>query len=195
MNEVHNMLKKKIRVGPYLYPMPVVLVGSLVKGKANFMPIAWVSIVEHKPPMISISAHQSHYTNIGIKENQTFSINLLSESMVKLTDYLGLKSGREIDKSNLFEMFFGDLKTAPMLKDAPVNLECKLVKTIDIEKGHDIFIGEIIYAYSEEKYLTNGIPDIQKFHPFVFSMNDNNYWNIGSHIGRAWSIGKDYKSN
>ena len=189
------MLKKKIRVGPYLYPMPVVLVGALVKGKANFMPIAWVSIVEHRPPMISISSNQSHYTNKGIKENKTFSINLVSEKMVKLTDYLGLKSGKEIDKSNLFEMFFGDLKTAPMIKDAPVNLECKLVKTIDIEKGHDIFIGEIINAYSEDEYLTNGIPDIQKFNPFVFSMNDNNYWNIGGHLGRAWSIGRDYKPN
>ena len=115
--------------------------------------------------------------------------------MVKLTDYLGLKSGKEVDKSNLFEIFFGDLKTAPMIKDAPVNLECELVKTINIEKSHDIFIGEILNAYSEDKYLTNGIPDIQKMQPFVFSMNDNNYWNIGEHIGRAWSIGKDYNAN
>ena len=187
------MAKNKIRSGVYLYPMPVSIIGANVKGKANFMTIAWVSIVEHKPPMISISAHQSHYTNQGIIENQTFSVNLPSVDMVEITDYCGIKSGKEIDKSELFEVFYGNLKTAPMIKETPINMECKVVKTIDTEKGHDIFIGEIINAYAEEKYLTNGIPDVTKLHPLIFSMGDNNYWKFGELIGRAWNIGRNYK--
>ncbi len=186
------MTKNKIRVGPYLYPMPLVLVGAMVQEKPNFMPLAWVSIVENKPPMISISAHQSHYTNKGVKANKTFSVNFVSEEMVKIADYCGIKSGKETDKSQLFEVFFGDLKSAPMIQDAPINLECKVVQHIDLKKGHDIFLGEIVNAYAEEKYLTNGIPDVKKFKPLVFSMNDNNYWKIGDLIGRAWNIGKDY---
>jgi len=143
--------------------MPIVIIGAQVNKKPNFMPIAWCNIVEHKPPMIFISAHQSHYTNNGIKENKTFSVNIPSVDMAELMDYLGIKSGREVDKS------------------------------VDIETGHEIFIGEIVNVYAEEKYLTKGIPDVKKFNPIVFTMNDNNYWKIGENIGRAWSIGRNYK--
>jgi flavin reductase (DIM6/NTAB) family NADH-FMN oxidoreductase RutF len=187
------MMKNKIRIGPYLYPMPVVLIGVQMNNRPNFMPLAWVSIIEHKPPMISISSSQSHYTNKGIKENKCFSINTPSEDMLISTDYCGIKSGKETDKSNVFKVFYGDLETAPMITESPLTLECTLIKTIDLSKSHDIFIGEIINAYSEEKYLTNGIPDIKKMKPFLFSMNDNNYWKIGEHLGRAWSIGKRYE--
>ena len=187
------MMKNKIRIGPYLYPMPVVLIGVQMNNRPNFMPIAWVSIIEHKPPMISISSSQSHYTNKGIKENKCFSVNTPSEDMLISTDYCGIKSGKEADKSNVFKVFYGDLETAPMIAESPLTLECTVIKTIDLSKSHDIFIGEIINAYSEEKYLTNGIPDIKKMKPFLFSMNDNNYWKIGEHLGRAWSIGKRYE--
>ncbi|MEJ2249262.1 MAG: flavin reductase family protein [Candidatus Lokiarchaeota archaeon] len=187
------MKKGKIRVGPYLYPMPVVLIGSLVRKRPNFMPIAWTAIVEHNPAMILISANQNHFTNEGIKENKTFSVNFTSVDMVRKTDYCGLKSGKNCDKSGIFKVFYGELKTAPMIEESPVNLECTVDQLIDNGRGHDIIIGEIKNAFSEDKYLTNGIPDVKKFNPLIFTMNDNNYWSLGDYIGRAWSIGKEYE--
>ncbi|TXT59390.1 MAG: Flavoredoxin [Promethearchaeota archaeon] len=188
------MLKNKIKIGPYLYPMPVVLIGALIEERANFMPIAWTCIAEHKPPMILISASHTHLTNKGIKENQCFSVNFTSEDMVIETDYCGIKSGKDINKSTVFKVFYGDLKKAPMINESPINLECKVDKIIDNQRGHDIIIGEIVNAYAEDKYLTNGIPDIKKLNPLIFSMNDNNYWKLGEHIGRAWKIGHQYES-
>jgi flavin reductase (DIM6/NTAB) family NADH-FMN oxidoreductase RutF len=187
------MNKKEIRVGPYLYPMPVVLVGAIVNKKPNFMPIAWVSIVEHNPPMISISANQNHHTNQGIEENKAFSINTPDEKLIIPTDYCGLKSGRDLDKSSVFEVFYGELKNVPMIKESPLNLECEVVQTFDTQKGHTIFIGEIKHAYADENILQNGIPEITKLNPIIFSMNDNNYWKVGKHLGRAWSIGKNFE--
>lgn len=192
------MTKNKIRPGVYLYPMPVSLIGSNVDGKPNFMALAWVNIVEYKPPVFAIASYETHHTNVGIKENGTFSVNIPSEEMVVAADYVGLVSGKEVDKSDVFEVFYGELETAPMITEAPINVECKVVKTIDTkeftgaEKGHEIFIGRVVNAYAEEKYIINEIPDITKVKPFVFSI-DNNYWKIGNHLGRAFSIGKDYK--
>ncbi|MHA2186424.1 MAG: flavin reductase family protein [Promethearchaeota archaeon] len=192
------MTKNKIRPGVYLYPMPVSVIGTNVNGKPNFMALAWVNIVEYKPPVFAIASYETHHTNVGIKENGTFSVNIPSEEMVVAADYVGLVSGKEVDKSDVFEVFYGELETAPMITEAPINVECKVVKTIDTkeftgaEKGHEIFIGRVINAYAEEKYLTNEIPDIKKVKPFVFSI-DNNYWEIGKHLGNAFSIGKDYK--
>jgi flavin reductase (DIM6/NTAB) family NADH-FMN oxidoreductase RutF len=186
------MGKKKIRPGTHLYPMPVTIVGANVKGKANFMTIAWCGIVENKPPMIMVACSKSHYTNEGIKENKTFSVNIPSEDLVEITDYIGIKSGKEIDKSKAFDIFYGDLKTAPMITEAPLNLECKLVKNVDLGGTHDVFIGEIVQTHADEDCLTNGLPDIKKLKPMVFSTNDNNYWKIGDHLGKAWSIGRNY---
>ena len=192
------MTKNKIRPGVYVYPMPVSLIGTMVKGKPTFMALAWINVVEYKPPLIAISSNESHYTNLGIKENQTFSVNIPSEGMMEVADYVGIVSGKEIDKSEVFEVFYGDLKTAHMIQHAPINLECKVVKIIDTkefseaERGHEIFIGKVVGAYADDYYLTNGIPDITKIKPFIFSI-DNKYWKIGEFLGSAFSIGKTYK--
>ncbi len=192
------MTKNKIRPGVYLYPMPVSIIGTNVNGKPTFMALAWVNVVEYKPPLFAIASYETHNTNIGIKENGTFSVNIPSEGMVEVTDYVGLVSGKTVDKSEVFEVFYGELETAPMIMHAPINLECKVVKTINTteftsaEKGHEIFIGEVINAYADDYYLTNGRPDITKLKPFVYSI-DNKYWKVGDYLGKAFSIGKDYK--
>ncbi|MFX1310944.1 MAG: flavin reductase family protein [Promethearchaeota archaeon] len=201
------MMKNKIKVGPYLFPMPVVLIGANVNGKPNFESLAYVSIVESKPPLISISSYETHYTNIGIKENGTFSVNTPSEGMMDVTDYCGLHSGKEIDKSEIFDIFYGELKTAPMITSAPLNLECRVVNTIvtkeitGAEKSHEIFIGRIVNAYADEYYMvdlspdpevTDQRPDIRKLNPLLYS--SNKYWKLSESIGEAFSIGKGYKT-
>ena len=186
------MTKKEVKPGTFLYPMPLVIIGAKVEDKPNFMTIAWVSIVENSPPMISISASKSHYTNKGIKETGTFSVNTPSVEMVEATDYIGLKSGKDIDKSELFNVFYGELKT-PMISQAPLNLECEVVHTVDFDIKHEIFIGQIKKVWAEESIIENNIPDIEKINPIMFSMNDNRYWNLGGSIGKAWSIGRGFK--
>jgi flavin reductase (DIM6/NTAB) family NADH-FMN oxidoreductase RutF len=185
---------EKINVAPrtFLYPMPVVLVGANVDGKPTYTTIAYCGIVQHSPPMISIASNKGHYSNAGIRENQTFSVNIPSAEMVEVTDYIGLNSGKNVDKSLLFENFYGELKNAPMIQECPLNLECRLVHTVKISGANEIFIGEIVKVFTEEKYLTSGLPDINKINPIIFSMHDNNYWKLGEHLGRAWSIGKGY---
>ena len=187
------MIKNKIKSGTYIFPLPVVIVGANIESKANFMTIAWCSVVENKPPMLSISASKGHYTNIGIRENQSFSINIPSEDLVEATDFVGMKSGKEIDKSKFFQVFYGELKNAPMIKEAAINMECKVMNIIDTGKGHEIFIGQVVQAYAEEEYLTNDILDISKIKPLIYATGQKSYWNLGNKIGKAWSIGRNYK--
>jgi flavin reductase (DIM6/NTAB) family NADH-FMN oxidoreductase RutF len=189
------MAMEKTRIGAktFLYPMPTVLVGATVNGKPNYLTIAYCGIAQHVPPMVFVTMGKTHYTNAGIKENKTFSVNIPSEDMVEITDYVGIYSGRRTDKSTLFEAFYGELKTAPMIKECPLNLECRLVQAIDLGGSNDIFIGEIVEAYAEEKCLTEGLPDIQKIRPIIFAMHTNNYWRLGDSLGKAWSIGKGFE--
>jgi flavin reductase (DIM6/NTAB) family NADH-FMN oxidoreductase RutF len=187
--------KPKIKLGahPYIYPMPTVIVGTLVNGNPNFITVSYIGIVQHSPPMVSITLVDSHFSNNGIKETGTFSINIPNTRMLKVTDFVGMNSGDTVDKASLFKIFYGDLKNAPLISETPLNLECKLVKTIDLQNGSEIFIGEIVQSYSSKKYVRRGYPYMKKLDPILFSINSNSYYNVGRRIGWAWKVGLGIK--
>ncbi|MGD0327393.1 MAG: hypothetical protein ABSB21_02035 [Halobacteriota archaeon] len=85
--------------------MPTTLVGATVEGEANFITIAHVGIMDLGS--VSLGMAKAHYTNAGIRENRTFSINLSSADIVKETDYCGLVSGKRINKAQPFHVFYG----------------------------------------------------------------------------------------
>ncbi|OEU43287.1 flavin reductase [Methanosarcina sp. Ant1] len=184
------MLGEKINIGNnvFVYTMPVTLVGTQVEGRVNFMTVGWISRVNANPPYIGVSINKNHYTAKGILENGSFSVNFPSSDMVKKTDYCGIVSGRKEDKSKLFDVFYGKIETAPMIKECPLNLECRLVDTIEFPTNY-FFVGEILAAYSEEQYLTLGKPDIEKMELLLLTMPDNCYWTIGDYKGEAWKTG------
>ena len=183
-------MKQKIGSQNALYPMPVTLVGALVDGKANFINIAHVGILNARSPhLISLGMSKTHYTNSGIKANKTFSVNMPSQDMVVEADYVGLVSGRDTDKSTVFEVVFGELQTAPMIKNCPISMECRLHDTVDLPT-HDVFIGEIVATYAEESVFTNGHIDIAKVRPLLFDMSSKQYWTWGEAIARCWHVGR-----
>jgi len=171
------------------YPMPCSLVGANVGGKANYVTIAWFTMVHPKPPYVLVAMNKARYTNQGVKENGTFSVNIPSADIVEKTDYCGLVSGRKYDKSTMFETFYGQLKTAPMIREAAFSAECRLVQTVDLPV-QELFIGEIVAAYSEERYLSDGEPDLKKMHPFMLVLAQREYTALGPHLGPAWEVGR-----
>ena len=102
-------------------------------------------------------------------------------------------SGKKTDKSEIFDLFYGELKTAPMIKDCPLNMECKLVEIVE-SSLNEIFIGEIMGTYTEERFLTDGKLDFRKTKPLILSQPDTSYWSLGEPVARAWNIGKRYKA-
>lgn len=186
-------MKQRIDSNAFLYPMPMVLAGSIVNGKPNFLAVGWVSRVNYRPPMIAISLGP-HWTNQGIHANQAFSINIPDISLAEKTDYCGLFSGSKVDKSSIFNIFYGSLPDAPLIAECPVAMACRLVETVQLQVN-TLFIGEIVEALCEEACITDGMPDIKKINPFTLTMPDNHYWGVGDPVGRAWRIGAALKKD
>ena len=177
-----------------LYPTPTTIVGAIVDGRPNFITIAHIGIVNHsKPFLISLSMGKPHYTNAGIKENKAFSVNIPGEDLVVATDYVGLVSGKKTDKSEIFDIFYGHLQTAPMVSECPINMECRLYDVYDTPT-HDLFIGEIVETYADESVLKDGKVDLEKVKPLLFDMSSVHYWSIGRTVAKCWSVGKKMKS-
>lgn len=185
---------EKINLGATIpaYPMPVSLVGTVVEGTPNFMAVAWFTMASYKPPRIAIVLGKGHHTNPGIRENKAFSVCIPSEDMVERTDYCGIVSGKKTDKSAVFDLFYGGLETAPMIRDCPLCVECRLVDTVE-SGANEIFIGDVIGTYTEDRYLSDGKPDFSKMNPLILSQPDTSYWRLGDRVAGAWSVGKKYK--
>jgi flavin reductase (DIM6/NTAB) family NADH-FMN oxidoreductase RutF len=186
------MSKITIEKNLFCLPWTQTLLGTHVNGKVNFMALDWLTRVNYQPAMLGICVNKAHASNAAIRETNEFSVNIPSVDMVGVTDYCGIVSGRKVDKSKLFDVFYGDLKSAPLIIDCPLNIECRLVQSVDLP-SNTFFIGEIVNIYSEEKYIDNGKPDVRKIRPFLLTMPDNQFWAVGEQVGNAWKDGVKFR--
>ena len=181
--------KIKINTGISPFPMPLVNVGSIVNDKPNFMTVAWFNRLNSRPNLWGMAIGKKQYTLEGINETQEFSMNIPNVDLVVKTDYAGIVSGRDEDKTSQFDVFFGESKNAPMIKECPVTAECKVYDIVELP-GSMLVLGEIVHAYSEEIYMTDGVTDSKKIRPFVFTAPEHHYRELGEKIGTAFVDGK-----
>jgi len=187
---------KKVELKPdrYWYPRPTVLFGVNIDGRANFMAVGGGGVVNAIPPMIGVPVRHDRYSFKGVRQNMTFSIATPSVDMVKELDYCGIASGADVDKAKIcgFEVFYGHLKTAPMIEQCPVNLECRVVQSLDFG-SHDFVIGQVEGAYASEDCLTRGYPDVVKIRPMIFDIDFRRYFAFGDQIAESHKVGLELK--
>lgn len=171
-----------------LNPVPAVMVSCADKeGRANVMTAAWAGTICSDPVMVSVSIRKERYSHQITKDTKEFVINLTTASLAKATDYVGVRSGRDIDKFALE----GDLKLtkqpskcvkAPSILESPVCLECKVKDIIELGT-HDMFIGEVVCTSVDDAYLDeNGRLDLQKADLIAYSHGE--YYRLGKKIGK-----------
>ncbi len=187
-----SVVKIKVDKNLFCLPWTQTLLGSHVNGKVNFMALDWLTRVNYQPAMLGICVNRGHATNEAIRKNGEFSVNVPSVDMIAVTDYCGIVSGKNTDKSKLFEVFYGELKDAPMIAECPITIECKLAQIVDLPTN-TFFIGEIRNIYSEEQFMQDGKPDPKKIRPFLLTMPDNRFWSLGEQVGAAWKDGVKFK--
>ncbi|MFC1886498.1 flavin reductase family protein, partial [Thermodesulfobacteriota bacterium] len=168
------MTKKKIGPKTLLYPMPAVLVGTVIDNRPNFMTAAWSGIACSKPPCISVAVQPIRYSHKGILENKTFSINIPSADMVKEVDFCGIYSGRNDDKSSMFRVFYGNVETAPLIEECPLNFECNVIQSLELG-SHTLFIGEVVETHVSNNCMNGENIDTGFVNPLIFTAATRQY--------------------
>ncbi len=180
------MNKIKINNYPMINPVPLVIVGAAVDGKPNYAAVGAFGLV-CLAPIFYVSLKSSHHTTKGVIESGCFSVNLPTAALLAKTDYCGMISGKDTDKSKLFTPFYDELGNAPMIAESPMNYLCKVVKNVAIE-GFEVFFGEIVATYAGKECMTDGKADPKKASPVL--MMGPTYFELGEEIGKAFSMGK-----
>jgi flavin reductase (DIM6/NTAB) family NADH-FMN oxidoreductase RutF len=187
-------MKKSLGAKVLAFPTPAWAVGTYDKdGKPNAMLAAWAGLCCSKPPCVSVSLRAATYSHSAIVERQAFTVNVPTEAQVKVADYLGIASGRNVDKLAKAGLTTtaSELVDAPIINEFPMVLECKLVHTAELGL-HTQFVGEILdVKVAEEALNERGELDTDKLRPVVFGPGTRHYYGVGEVLGKAFSIGKD----
>ncbi len=187
------MAKRQFKPGNMLYPVPAVMVSVADKeGNSNIFTVAWAGTICTNPPMLSISVRPERHSYNMIKETGEFVVNLTTEELAFATDYCGVKSGRDTDKwadTGLTKESASKV-SVPLIKESPVNLECKVVR-IDELGSHHMFVADVVAvdvddAYFDEKDTFH----LSKAKPMAYS--HGRYYGLGEQLG---SFGYSVRKN
>lgn len=183
-------MKKDLGSVLALYPTPLVVVGTMVDKKPNWVLVGHVGIMGHDHIMVSLA--KPHYTNRGIRDTKVLSVNVVDEAMLRKADYVGCVSGNKTDKSEVFSYSIG-LNSAPLIDEAKVSMECT-VEDLYETKGFDNFILKIDHTYAEESILNaSGKIDYGSFKPILFEMPGYTYLKTGDTAAKCMTLGKETK--
>ena len=167
-----------------LYPVPAVMVSVAEKeGKSNIITVAWAGTVCTNPPMLTISVRPERYSYHMIKETGEFVVNLTTEDLAFATDYCGVKSGRDTDKWRDMKLTREPASkvSVPLIKESPVNLECKVVR-VDELGSHHMFLAEVVAVNVDEKYMDERDTfHLSKAKPLAYS--HGRYYGLGELLG------------
>lgn len=169
--------------GTFLYPLPVVMVSCGNMEKANIITVAWTGITNTKEPMVYISLRPERHSYEMIKKNGEFVINFTTEKLVRATDWCGVRSGNKYDKFKEMRLTKekADFVQAPMIKESPVSLECR-VKEVKALGSHHMFLAEVLAIHVEENYIDpKGAFDISKCN--LISYANGGYYTLGKKVG------------
>ena len=148
-----------LKPGALLTPVPAVLVGSGINSETgllqNIMTAAWVGTVCTHPLMLSVSIRPERFSYELISKSGEFTLNLTTRTMLRVTDYCGVVSGRDQNKwqqTGLTPVPADLLYYAPAVAESPLYLACKVRETLPLG-SHTLFIGEAVSMGVNEKLL------------------------------------------
>ena len=189
-------MKINLPAQPLLLPSPVLIIGTYDSyGRPNIMNAAWGGIACSSPPCISISLRKATLTYHNVMQQEVFTVNIPSDKYCCEADFVGMISGRDCEKFQAAQLTSekSTVVNAPVVKEFPYSLECKLVNHFDFGT-HTMFIGEIVGMVADNEVLgDNRMPDIQKVRPMLWgSFGSMSYYRVGEKLGNAFSAGKKF---
>lgn len=185
-------MKKNIKPKAYIYPQPVLIIGTYDEnGNPNAMNAAWGTVCDSNKVCLFIGS--SHKTTKNFLINKAFTLSIADVDNVLEADFVGLVSGNdEINKllKTKWKIKKGEYVNAPIIEDLPLVMECKVVSYNEAE---ECLIGEIINVSVDEEILTNGKIDLTKFKPIAYDTDNHAYYSLGEKVGNAFKDGLKIK--
>jgi flavin reductase (DIM6/NTAB) family NADH-FMN oxidoreductase RutF len=157
--ELHSHLLSAIA------PRPIAFASTIDKeGNVNLSPFSFFNVFGANPPIVIFSPARNGRTNTNkhtfenVKETNECVINIVNYPMVEQMSLASTgydKGVNEFEKAGFTEIE-SELVKAPRVKEAPVQMECKVMQIIETGDGGgagNLVICEVIKLHINESYL------------------------------------------
>jgi len=186
-------MRKNLGIKPYVFPMPVLIVGTYDEsGNPDAMNAAWGTVCDMDK--VSLYLAGEHKTVKNLLKTKAFTVSIADKNNVIPADYVGIVSGnKEPDKVNStgWTVEKSLLVNAPVFNQLPLCLECKL---ISFDEQSENCIGQIVGVSADTKILDkNDKIDMYAFNPICYDPANHGYYVLGEKVGQAFKDGKKIK--
>ena len=158
------------------------------------MNAAWGGQWDMHEIIISLGSHQ---TTDNLKDNDDFTVTFATVETLVSSDYVGIVSGRntpdKMEKTGWTSEKAPNVN-APVFKEFPMTLECRVKQKIDESETGYYLVAEIVNILCDEKHLApDGNPDVEKMEIITYDPVHHTYIQLGKTVGKAFSDGKQLK--
>ena len=164
--------KNPFSIDPYkslIFPRPIGWISSIdKKGIVNLAPYSYFNAIADDPPQIMFVAgasdrsSQKKDTLTNIMATKEFVVNFATTATRKQMNLSSKDIHKDDDEFVLTKLKKrkSRLVKAPSVADSPVNLECKLLKSIKLKSSSSKFstmvMGEVIGIYIKDSFIEKG---------------------------------------
>jgi len=147
---------------------PTVLVSGRHAGVDNVMAAAWACALDFSPPKLTVVLDKATKTRELIEASHAFVIQVPTVAQLEMTHRLGTRSlFHEPDKLqragvDLFRIEGHDL---PFVAGCSAWLACRLLPEPHNQQAYDLFIGEVVGAWSDTRVFKQGHWDFEHADP------------------------------
>jgi flavin reductase (DIM6/NTAB) family NADH-FMN oxidoreductase RutF len=138
---------------------PTVLVSSHHAGVDNVMAAAWACALDFAPPKLTVVLDKQTATRGLIEASGRFVVQVPNAALLELTNRVGNRSLSE-EPDKLANAGVGLLHLAgdalPFVEGCSAWLECRLVPEPHIQAAYDLFIGEVVAAWADDRAFRAG---------------------------------------
>jgi flavin reductase (DIM6/NTAB) family NADH-FMN oxidoreductase RutF len=145
-----------------IVPRPIGWIGTMRSdGVKNLAPYSFFNMIADEPPLVMFAAGKR---NGQLKdsaayaiESGEFSVNIVSAEVVEAMNATSRSFPPDVDEFEECGLtaWFGTETGAPMVAEAPANLECKVYSTVDFEGDESpvVIFGEVVAIHVREDVL------------------------------------------
>jgi len=162
-------------IDPYkslIFPRPIGWISTISKnGIPNLAPYSYFNAIADDPPQVMFSEEAPIANNkykdslTNILSTKEFVVNFATSKTCKQMTLSSIDAPSDVDEFKFTKLKKRKSKkvTAPSVAESPVNLECKLLKTLKLKsnskKYGTVVIGEVIGIFINNKFIKKGRVD------------------------------------
>lgn len=137
---------------------PTVMVSAEHQGDANVMSVAWCCALDYSPPKLTIVIDKGAYTRGLIERSGWFGVQVPVAAQAGLVMAMGESRKRNARKleANGVKLFHRDAFPVPLVEGCAGWLACRLIPEPHNQETYDLFVGEIVGAWADERIFRKG---------------------------------------